>query len=172
MQTLYMNKVERQGTLQVIRRVFISKTKLEADFFLSLCGDSRLNDQCSLGREMLAAPKVGFMPELLTFIAACCFSCNESSFMKKLLTSALSGDIRNAFLPFLPNTDKDFEYQSLFAAGDKIRRYRCVTCNTIFCVSDCGQLGHNRGEGSSMVCRGCGRRVGWDTKDQLVAIDG
>jgi len=69
------------------------------------------------------------------------------------------------FIPFVANTPMDFEYQSLFAHGDSFRRYRCRSCQQIVCVVDCGGLGHDRGRGSYMNCRGCGIRIGWNTQD-------
>jgi|LauGreDrversion4_2_1035121.scaffolds.fasta_scaffold613131_2 hypothetical protein len=118
---------------------------------------------------MLEAPKNGYLPELLTFIASCTF--NSSGFLFKFLNSILTDQIKQLFVPFLPSTEMDFQYQSLLKTDEQFKRFSCKSCNSIVCVVDCGKLGHDRGEGSSTICNGCGAKVGWNTEEKLNQVD-
>ncbi len=82
------------------------------------------------------------MPELLTFVAICTFSSKPTSFLFKLFESIHTDQLKNFFIPFMPNTKEDFLYQTQFTAdpGDKVRRWRCKNeaCQFIFSVGNCG----------------------------------
>jgi len=52
------------------------------------------------------------MPELLTFVAICTFSSKPTSFLFKLFESIHTDQLKNFFIPFMPNTKEDFLYQT------------------------------------------------------------